>query len=129
MKLNLILAGALASLISFGASGAQTRPMDVFKWEKRVIVMYADRSSDPWAFGQRVDLLEDRCAFDDRLPSRAGGVIVQVEAADRAASQKTQRRGLAAAAIHVEHVCQHTGIGMPGFGGDVGGFGHPAQIG
>ena len=66
MKLKLLFAGALASLISLGTSAAQTRPLDVFKWEKRVIVMFADRSSDPWAFGQRTDLLQDRCAFDDR---------------------------------------------------------------
>jgi len=49
---------------SFAAG--QTRPLDVFKWERRVLVMFADHAADPWAFKQRGELLADRCGFADR---------------------------------------------------------------
>ena len=45
---------------------AQTNPLDLFQWEKRVLLLFADQPADPWAYRQRLELLEDRCDFNNR---------------------------------------------------------------
>lgn len=45
---------------------AQTKPLDAFQWEKRVLLLFADQPADPWAYRQRLELLEDRCDFNNR---------------------------------------------------------------
>lgn len=45
---------------------AQTNPLDLFQWERRVLLLFADQPADPWAYRQRLELLEDRCDFNNR---------------------------------------------------------------
>ena len=47
-------------------SFAQTNLLDVFQWERRILLLFADQPADPWAYQQRLELLEDRCDFNNR---------------------------------------------------------------
>ena len=47
-------------------SFAQTNPLEVFQWERRILLLFADQPADPWAYQQRLELLEDRCDFNNR---------------------------------------------------------------
>lgn len=41
-------------------------PLQALAWERRVLLLFADQPADPWAFQQRLDILEDRCDFNNR---------------------------------------------------------------
>ncbi len=59
------LLALFASMISAGAQ-AQSGLLDAFQWERRVLLLFADQPADPWAYQQRLDLLEARCDFNNR---------------------------------------------------------------
>ena len=59
------LLALFASMISAGAQ-AQSGLLDAFQWERRVLLLFADQPADPWAYQQRLDLLADRCDFNNR---------------------------------------------------------------
>lgn len=45
---------------------AQVSPLEAFQWERRILLLFADQPADPWAYQQRMELLEDRCDFNNR---------------------------------------------------------------
>jgi len=59
------LLALFALMISAGAQ-AQSGLLDAFQWERRVLLLFADQPADPWAYQQRLDLLADRCDFNNR---------------------------------------------------------------
>ena len=59
------LLALFALMISAGAQ-AQSGLLDAFQWERRVLLLFADQPADPWAYQQWLDLLADRCDFNNR---------------------------------------------------------------
>ena len=67
MKTKLLFSVLLWFAGSFPmVSFAQTNPLEVFQWERRILLLFADQPADPWAYKQRLELLEDRCDFNNR---------------------------------------------------------------
>ena len=64
-KVVVSLLALIAAMVS-GTTQAQSGPLDPFQWERRVLLLFADQSADPWAYAQRLALLKDRCDFNNR---------------------------------------------------------------
>ena len=68
VPLALILVSVLLLLPVLQPAQAESRtaPLEALSWERRVLLLFADHPADPWAYKQRLDLLEDRCDFNNR---------------------------------------------------------------
>ena len=64
VPLALILVSVLLLLPVLQPAQAESRtaPLEALSWERRVLLLFADHPADPWAYKQRLDLLEAQLA-------------------------------------------------------------------
>lgn len=65
-KASAIVAGVAILLSGFGYADSHGSPLESLEWERRVLLLFADQPADPWAYRQRLEILQDRCDFNNR---------------------------------------------------------------
>lgn len=94
-------------LSGFGYADSRGSPLESLEWERRVLLLFADQPADPWAYRQRLEILEDRCDFNNRdlillevygtdAPARATGLWLDGSAMEEVSLQTFENAALRA---------------------------------